>query len=52
MRLGLWLGLFVVGAALIATFVYLARSRARVMRYHGIETPRSNEMTHGGGGGV
>ena len=52
MRLGLWLGLFVVGAALTATFVYLARSRARVMRYHGIETPRIHDTTHGGGGGV
>jgi multisubunit Na+/H+ antiporter MnhC subunit len=37
----------VVGIAV--TFLYLGRSRARVMQYHGIPTPRVNEMTHGGG---
>jgi hypothetical protein len=34
----------------VAAFVYLGRSRARIMRYHDIPTPRINEMTHGEGG--
>jgi hypothetical protein len=37
----------VVGIAV--TFLHLGRSRARVMQYHDIPTPRVNEMTHGGG---
>jgi hypothetical protein len=37
--------------AIVAGFVYLSRSRARIMRYHDIPTPRINEMTHGDGGG-
>ena len=36
---------------IIAVFVYLGRSRARIMRYHDIPTPRINEMTRGGGSG-
>lgn len=40
-----------VAGALVATFLRLRRSRADVMDYHGIETPRINEATHGGGGG-
>ena len=35
---------------IVAVFVYLDRSRARIMRYHDIPTPRINEMTHGEGG--
>ena len=42
--------LIVPVACLAALFVYLARSRTRVMRYHDIPTPQINEMTHGGGG--
>jgi hypothetical protein len=36
---------------IVTVFVYLGRSRARIMRYHDIPTPRINEMTHGEGGG-
>jgi hypothetical protein len=42
--------LIVPVGAIVALFVYLGRSRARIMRYHDIPTPRINEMTHGGGG--
>ena len=35
---------------IVGGFVYLGRSRARIMRYHDIPTPRINEMTHGEGG--
>lgn len=35
----------------IASLVYLSRSRARVMGYHDIPTPRVNETTHGAEGG-
>jgi hypothetical protein len=31
----------------IAALTHLSRSRARVMRYHDIPTPRVNESTHG-----
>jgi len=41
-------GLVCIG--LVAGFLRLRRSRDRVMGYHGIETPRINETTHGGGG--
>jgi hypothetical protein len=34
----------------IASLVHLSRSRARVMRYHDIPTPRVNESTHGADG--
>jgi len=34
----------------VAVFVYLGRSRAGIMRYHDIPTPRINEVTHGEGG--
>ena len=34
----------------VAVLVYLVRSRARIMRYHDIPTPRINEVTHGEGG--
>lgn len=34
----------------IASLVYLSRSRARVMGYHDIPTPRVNESTHGAEG--
>lgn len=44
------LGALLVGSALVGTFLHLVRSRAGVMRYHNINTPRINEMTHGGGG--
>lgn len=39
--------LVVVG---IASLIYFSRSRARVMGYHDIPTPRVNEITHGEGG--
>jgi hypothetical protein len=42
--------LIVPVASLAALFVYLGRSRTRVMRYHDIPTPQINELTHGGGG--
>ncbi|HET6918471.1 MAG TPA: hypothetical protein VFI46_03290 [Jiangellaceae bacterium] len=32
------------------SILYLSRSRARVMGYHDIPTPRVNESTHGEGG--
>ena len=35
----------------VAVLVYLVRSRASIMRYHDIPTPRINEVTHGEGGG-
>ena len=38
-----------VVVAIATAFVYLGRSRARVMQYHDIPTPRVSEMTHGGG---
>jgi hypothetical protein len=44
--------LIVPVAGIVALFVYLGRSRARIMRYHDIPTPRINEMTHGGDGGA
>ena len=31
----------------IASLIYLSRSRAGVMSYHDISTPRVNETTHG-----
>jgi hypothetical protein len=34
----------------IASLIYFSRSRARVMGYHDIPTPRVNETTHGEGG--
>lgn len=51
MGLVIALGLFLALGTLVAAFVYLSRSRDRVMGYHGIDTPRINETTHGGGGG-
>jgi len=38
-------------SGILAVFVYLGRSRARIMRYHDIPTPQITEMTHGEGGG-
>ena len=35
---------------LAAAFLHLRRTRAQVMGYHDIQTPRVNEATHGGGG--
>lgn len=35
---------------LVAAFLHLRRTRAQVMGYHDIKTPRVNEATHGGGG--
>jgi hypothetical protein len=32
------------------SLIYLSRSRAHVMGYHDIPTPRVNETTHGEGG--
>lgn len=43
-------GLILVAAAFVVAFVFLGRTRPRVMRYHDIDTPRINEMNHGGGG--
>ena len=41
-------GLVVIALVLgIASLIHLARSRARVKRYHDIPTPRVNESTHG-----
>lgn len=41
-------GLVIVALVLGTGFmVYLSRSRARVMGYHDISTPRVNETTHG-----
>jgi hypothetical protein len=34
----------------VASLIYLSRSRARVMGYHDIPTPRVNESTHGAEG--
>lgn len=34
----------------IVSLIYLSRSRARVMSYHDIPTPRVNESTHGAEG--
>jgi hypothetical protein len=34
----------------VASLSYLSRSRARVMGYHDISTPRVNESTHGAEG--
>jgi len=42
-------GLVVLGVA--AGINHLRRTRARVMDYHHMETPRVNASTHGGGGG-
>lgn len=46
----LLVGVLVAGA-LVATFVRLGRTRADVMDYHGIETPRISEATREGGSG-
>ena len=44
-------GLVVIAIVLgIASLIHLSRSRARVMRYHDIPTPRVNETTHGAEG--
>jgi hypothetical protein len=44
-------GLVVIALVLgIASLIHLSRSRARVMRYHDIPTPRVNESTHGAEG--
>lgn len=44
-------GLVVIALVLgIASLVHLSRSRARVMRYHDIPTPRVNESTRGAEG--
>ena len=44
-------GLVVIALVLgIASLIQLSRSRARVMRYHDIPTPRVNESTHGAEG--
>jgi len=45
-------GLVLIAAVggISALFVYLGRSRERILHYHGIPTPWINEMTHGGGG--
>ena len=41
-------GLVVIALVLgIASLIHLSRSRARVMRYHDIRTPRVHESTHG-----
>jgi len=41
-------GLVVIALVLgIASLIHLSRSRARVMRYHDIPTPRVNESNHG-----
>lgn len=41
-------GLVIVAVVLgIGFMVYLSRSRARVMGYHDISTPRVDETTHG-----
>jgi hypothetical protein len=34
----------------IASLVYLSRGRRRVMAYHDIPTPQTNEATHGAEG--
>ncbi len=44
------LGLVLAVGTLVATGVHLSRTRDRVMGYHGVDTPRVNERTHGGGG--
>ena len=44
---GIVVTLLVLG---IAALIYLSRSRAGVMDYHDIPTPRVNETTHGEGG--
>lgn len=44
---GIVLFLLVVG---IASLIYFARSRGRVMGYHDIPTPRVDEPTHGAEG--
>jgi hypothetical protein len=44
-------GLVVIALVLgLASLIHLSRSRARVMRYHDIPTPRVNESTHGADG--
>ena len=46
--------LLVAGAVVVAVGAglnHLRRTRARVMDYHQIETPRINEPTRGGDGG-
>ena len=48
MGLVVLLGLLLVASALVVSFLRLVRSRARVMEYHNIDTPRINTMTHGG----
>jgi hypothetical protein len=41
-------GLVVIALVLgLASLIHLSRSRARVMRYHDIRTPRVNGSTHG-----
>jgi hypothetical protein len=44
-------GLVVIALVLgIASLIHLSRSRARVMRYHDIPTPRVNESSRGAEG--
>lgn len=44
-------GVVVIALVLgIASLIHLSRSRARVMRYHDIPTPRVNDVTHGAEG--
>lgn len=50
MGLVLSLGVLLVGALLVATFVHLVRGRSGVMEYHHLDTPRINETRHGGDG--
>ena len=44
---GITIVLLVLG---IASLIHFSRSRARVMGYHDIPTPRVNESTHGAEG--
>jgi hypothetical protein len=49
--MGVFEGVVVIALVVgIASLIHLARTRARVMRYHDIPTPRVNEVTHGAEG--
>jgi hypothetical protein len=52
MGLMLALGSSLVGGVLIGAFVYLGRSRDRVMDYHTASKRCASERTHGGSDGA